>query len=183
MTRRRVLSSWVLLGVILAGYACEPDRRPPPYLEDFEGELCDGAPCDWSRTSGTPGQASYVETIHPGEHALQLTGDVEIRGPGNGLTLPGPEVLVRMTVRCDSGSRLSGALIITDDLGTRPLPIPNVFAPTRWAETTVTVGGGGEIFESRLVAIELTKTGTGSCEIGEIMIRNLRTAFGDDIVC
>jgi len=182
VTRRRVVGVWVVLAGIVAGYACEPDRRVPMYLEDFEGELCEGSPCDWSRTSGTPGQATYVETIHPGEHALRLTGDVNVRGPGSDVTLPGPEIRVRMTVRCDAGARLTVGVIISDDLGTRPLRF-EAFAPTRWAETTVTVGGGGEIAMSRLAAVELTKTGSGSCELAEIMIENFRGAFGDDIVC
>lgn len=182
MTRRRLASVWLVLGVIVAGYACEPDRRVPTYLEDFEGELCDGAPCDWSRTSGTPGQARYVETIHPGEHALQLTGEVNVRGPGNDVVLPGPNVRVRMTVRCDAGSQMTLGIIISDELGTRPLRF-EAFAPTVWTETTVTVGGGGEIAMSRLAAIEVTKTGSGSCEIAEIMIEDFPGGFGDDIVC
>lgn len=180
MKRRTRWVPWALLAGIVAGWACEPSRTERVYYEDFEGELCDGTPCGWERSSGTPEQARWVETIHPGEHALALTGDVTVRGPGSSATLFGPDILMQMTVRCDAGSRLAVDVVISDELGSRALGV-DAFTPTEWDQVSVTLGDGGDISSSTIQGIVFTKTGTGTCEIGEIFLDDI--FFGDDIVC
>ena len=132
------------------------------------------------RKYATTGQATWVETIHPGEHALRLTGDVTVRGPGATTRVLGPNILLRVVVRCETGSRLRADVVLSDELGTRPVGV-DAFAPTEWAEVSVTLGGGGEISDSQITAIVFSKTGSGECEIGEVLIDDLR--FGDDLVC
>jgi hypothetical protein len=180
--RRRSIPAlaWLVVAGVVVGYACEPERAERVYYEDFEGELCDGAPCGWARSSGTAEQARWVETIHPGEHGLALTGDVTVRGPGSAATVFGPSILLQMVVRCDEGSRLGVDVVISDELGSRSLGV-DAFAPTEWDEVSVTLGSGGEIGSSTITAIVFTKTGSGTCEIGEVIVDDLR--FGDDIVC
>ncbi|MBX3275221.1 MAG: hypothetical protein KF729_33455 [Sandaracinaceae bacterium] len=180
MRRRARIGAGLALAAIVAGYACQPERQTRVYLEDFEGELCDGVPCGWERSTGTPAQARWVETIHPGEHALQLEGDVTVRGPGAFDTIRGPRMLLRFVVRCDPGSRLGLDVLVSDGLGTRALGVA-AFAPPEWDEVSVTLGGGGEIADSRISAVVLTKTGPGVCEIAEIVMDDLR--FEDDLTC
>ncbi len=178
---RRYRLLWIGVATIIVGYACQPAVVTRAYLEDFEGELCEGAPCGWERATGTAEQATWVETIHPGEHALRLTGMVSVRGPGSDTPLLGPDVQLRMTVRCDPGSALDVDIIIVDELGTRPLNFTPV-AGDSWGATVLTLGrGGGVISNSQIAAISIRKTGSTACEIGDIRIDDI--GFGGDLVC
>jgi len=179
-TRWRGRALWLGLGALVAGYACEPTVVTRAYLQDFEGERCDGAPCGWERSTGTPEQATWVETIHPGEHALRLSGIVSVRGPGSDVVLVGPDVILQMTARCDPGSNLAVDVIVVDELGTRPLRVDPIAADA-WSLTSVTLGGGGDISNSRIAAIALIKTGSTSCEIGEIWVDEV--GFGNGLTC
>jgi hypothetical protein len=57
---------------VLVAMACDPDV-PAVFEEDFED--CSGT-CDFVPSGN--GRAEIVETIHPGEHALRIEGDVTL---------------------------------------------------------------------------------------------------------
>lgn len=168
MNRRSVICARALLSVLvlIVTAACETDRVTPLYSEDFE-VLCEGTPCGWVRSVGTPDQATWVETVHPGEHALRLTGDVTVHGPGSDAASPVSGTLwLQITVRCDLGSFLTADIVINDATGSRPYR-HSVEAQQDWTQDICEIFTGGG---PRIVAIRLTKRGTGVCEIANIMI-------------
>ncbi len=173
MNRRSLLGTQaVLFVVVLAAVACDPDRVTHFYEEHFEG-ICytDGGVepfCGWERSSGEPGQATLVETVHPGEHALQLTGNVTVRGPGSNAISSGGNLVLRIAVRCDLGSTLMSDVVVNDTTGSRTFSNSLIASP-EWAETCGFLGRGS-LSNARIVAFVFTKTGSGSCEMSDIVV-------------
>lgn len=168
MKRRSVICARALLSVLvlIVTAACETDRVIPLYSEGFE-VLCEGTPCGWMRSVGTPDQATWVETVHPGEHALRLTGEVTVRGPGSDAASRVSSTLtLQITVRCDLGSSLTADIVINDATGSRPYT-HRVVTQQNWTQDICWFNTDGG---PRIVAIVLTKRGTGVCEIANIMI-------------
>lgn len=185
MSRTSLIGARVVLAIIVvsSAIACEPQRTERFYHETFEGP-CDGGPppCGWERSMG-PGEATWVETLLPGEHGLRLTGDVTVRGPGGTRTSASDLLSMRLSVRCDDSSNaLSAVVVLSDATGTYTLPVPSpgvlVWSGelvTDWQERTLDLIGMGT-FNTSIVAVVLMKTGAGSCEIGDILIDDLRFA-------
>ena len=179
MSRRSVICAQVVaILVVSAAVACDPQRAQRFYHETFE-ELCDGTPCGWERSAGTAEQAIWVETLHPGEHGLRLTGEVTVRGPGSTETSASDDLSMDVSVRCDPGSSLSTVVLIDDTTGERTLPAspPGTIVgigggDSEWHSRTLYLGPGTGTFNARIVAVVLIKTGAGECEIGDILIRD-----------
>lgn len=184
LSTARTHAPWIGVALLVGILACTPSGRPRHYFESFE-ELCMGVPCGWQRSSGTAEQATWVETIHPGEHGLRLTGEVSVRGEGSEIPSGATAslLLVGVVARCDPDSWLSVDLVLTDDLGNdimgsavlspgREWTAPTVAAPTYTSTLTSDV-------VTRVVAIGITKHGAGSCEISELAIES---TVGD-LVC
>lgn len=170
----RSRAPWLAVALMLAFVACESDAPPRFYRESFE-MLCEGVPCGWSRTSGNADQATWIETIHPGEHGLRLIGDVSVRGPA----VMGEEPIalgaafVRVTARCDTGSMLRVDVVLADTVGSQITGSALFTPPEDWsspfdAALSADVPLSGTA--TRVIAIGIAKTGTGACEISEIAI-------------
>lgn len=172
MTRRW---PWVVVSVFVAMVACEgrvfPERA---YHEEFE-TLCDGTPCGWEVSRGDPSQATWVTTLHPGEHALRLTGEVIVRGPGAMEEAPDAIQLVapslHVAARCDAGSRLQLTVLATDRAGVPARASVEVPTDTEWSGASiVSLMLDTTVVDARVTAVVIEKTGTGSCEVAEITI-------------
>ena len=199
------LHRWVLLG-IFGALACGDGPEPPPnriLLERFE-TTCGDLPCGWSQVAGDPGDARYVSTFHPGEHALALSGsDVVAKGPGG--AADGAQILfgslqARIAARCDAGNTLVVRVVLNSSPDGGPVTYDELegrFSPptgygsasmiTLTAASTLNDGGfGGGPFGSFLpvevVAITVSKTGSGTCEIGEIIIDDIGSVPLDEVV-
>lgn len=170
----RVRWAWMLVAALVAMIACGPDELEPPfYFEDFE-TLCEGVPCGWERTSGDASQVTWVETIHAGEHGLRLDGTASVRGPGSEPTgaFPLDSLSLDLTARCDAGSVLEIDLVLADEAG-RPFSASALAAPAEeWSRS-----GALEITAetalanaTRVMAIGITKTGAGACEVSDIVV-------------
>jgi hypothetical protein len=163
------------VGLLLGLLACDPDDFPPRiYLEDFE-TLCDGVPCGWERSAGEPGQARWVETVHPGEHALRLEGEVSVRGPAaaeDARTTSSTELSARLAMRCEPGNTVRLDVLLVDELGTTHQASGNGTAEPEWeAATDVRLTTEATAWSrARVTGVVLTKTGDGVCEIGELRI-------------
>ena len=175
---------WLVLAALLAMLACDPGLRPIRfYDEDFEA-LCDGTPCGWERTSGDATQATWIETIHPGEHGLRLRGQASVRGTSVGETTGEvflvESLSVELTARCDIGSELRVDLVLADELGNTftasalAAPEPLWSAPLGALVTTDAFGASA----TRVVAVGIAKTGPGACEISAIAIDSVPLADG-----
>jgi hypothetical protein len=115
----RALTVALLLGD--AGCGCE---RIIVFAEDFEG--CAGT-CGLV-TEG-PGRASVVSTIHPGEHGLQLEGDIAVTLP----ITPDPVRLAdtdrsSIVTDCESGLR---AFFLVSTPGEENVLVPVGIVPER----------------------------------------------------
>lgn len=167
---------WLAVSILLAIVACGPADAPQRfYDEDFE-ELCDGVPCGWERTSGAADQATWIETIHPGEHGLRLEGEVSVRGPGTevGETIDSSVLFVRAYVRCDLDSELRLDVVIADDFG-GTYDASALLSPAETWEAPYEAALEGDAptlpgNAVHVVAVGLAKTGPGTCEISELII-------------
>lgn len=173
-SRRIAVAAWTSIAALLGVLACEPEEAPRRmYVEDFE-TVCDGAPCGWSRTMGSADQATWVETIHPGEHGLRLTGDVTVRGPEAGedaRRLRGDSVTLHVANRCDVGNTLDAVVVLEDDSGTLHDGVARILTSPDWTNRGVrTVFDSGTIVGGRVVSVILEKGGPGSCEVGDITV-------------
>lgn len=166
---------WLALAALIGALACEPEPFPSrPFYEDFE-TACDGTPCGWERSDGEASQAIWVESIHPGEHALRLTGEVTVRGPGADPDVPstfsGTSLAVRVVARCDPGDTLAVDVLAIDASGGRHEMRSVINPESEW--TRVATGSattGSFIDGGRISAVIVRKNGPGVCEIGEIVI-------------
>lgn len=165
--------AWAIVGALVGFVACRPEPAARIHEEDFE-TLCDGVPCGWERTSGRADQATWIETIHPGEHGLRLEGETSVRGPG-GPPLPSfdPRFLsLALTARCDAGSSLRVEVAITDDAGDTFFGFAIVTPAAEW-EPPVPVTLTTDILRAnatRVMAVGISKTGEGVCEVSELAI-------------
>ncbi len=175
MRRPLAVASWLAVTAVLVTLACDPEDGPLLlFAEDFE-TICDGAPCGWTRTSGGPEQATWEETLHPGEHGLRLTGEVTVRGPAapdSARRLRGTVVEVQLAHRCELGSTLSVSVVFEDastgslrDATLRVLSEPAWTAPAQ----TLTLPDP-PLIGGRVVAVILTKGGAGVCEVGDLTV-------------
>lgn len=152
--------------------ACGPFESPYTWSDDFEGPLCDGAPCGWSRLAGAADGARWGETL-PGEHGLVLSGNGVIVSVAPALSLgfgaSDFNLALDLIARCDLGSTLSVEIGAVEDFsaevrGYTPTPL-NVLA--RWTDprpNATRLGGSGETLRS-IETITLSKSGDGVCEI------------------
>lgn len=170
---RRIASGRAGAALVLALVAvgCDAERTTPFYAEDFE-MLCDGTPCGWERSVGAPDQATWVETVHVGEHALRLTGNVTVRGPGGDTTSTTSTLCARIAVRCDRNSFLVADIVINDAAGSRTFTEEPVQTRPEWILSSFPLGDGTGLRNSRVVAVVFTKSGSGSCEIADIVIED-----------
>lgn len=181
MSSRRAV--WLGVAVLLAMIACDPRTFPDrAYHEEFE-TLCEGTPCGWEISRGEPGQATWITSLHPGEHALRLTGDVTVRGPGAGPdatdVLQSTGAIGHVASRCDPGSRLQVTVLVVDRAG---IPTRTTFeVPSGdWSELALGLAFDNPIVDARVTAIVIEKTGVGSCDVAEIV---LDQGGVDDIGC
>lgn len=173
---RRVRWPGLVVAILLALLACDPDLPPTRfYDEDFE-TLCEGTPCGWERTSGDATQATWIETIHPGEHGLRLEGQASVRGTNAGPAtgdLSAVETLsVELTARCDFGSELRVDLVLADELGSTFTASALASPEAGWVPPAgvMVVSGAAGASVARVVAVGIAKTGPGACEISAIAI-------------
>lgn len=166
---------WLALAALIGALACEPDPFPNrPFYEDFE-TACDGTPCGWERSDGDASQAIWVESIHPGEHALRLTGEVTVRGPGADPEVPatfsGTRLSVRLVARCDPGDTLAVDVLAIDAFGARH-ELRSVINPeSEWTRVATGFATSATFLDdARISAVIIRKNGEGVCEIGEIVL-------------
>jgi hypothetical protein len=167
---------WIAVAIAIAFVACEPEDAPDPiYLESYEETDENGLPLGWERTSGGPENAAYVETIHPGEHGIRLSGEVTVRGPGGEMReLPAePDLLLHLSARCDLDSGLRVDVVLLDELGglhtASAMPNP----PDEWEMVDtlmIEIDDGTTLNIVGVSAIGIAKTGIGDCEISELII-------------
>lgn len=183
--RRAQRWPWLAVGLLLSMIACYADAPSRVYLEDFE-TLCDGSPCGWERARGTADQATVVSTIHPGEHGLRLTDEVSVRGPGStddAETIFGSFIDARVVARCDARSTLTmNVLAVETSTGIVWTATAIISAQEEWSDVVrpTALNFDGSPAAARITAIVLTKSGSGACEIDEIVIDD--TAL-DDVGC
>ena len=190
ISRTERVAGKTMVGAFLIALACGDDSsgRQPIVRADFE-DRCGDVPCEWEQTSGDSSQARYIETIHPGEHGMALSGDgVSIRGPGGDVTTTTftfGSLEARLVARCDAGDSLSIVLGVIDETaagGPRPDMLQGrAVPPAAWGtgtSATLTLAsplgdggfGGGTGATLRITGLVITKNGPGQCEIAEITI-------------
>lgn len=173
--RARFSWPWVGVALLLAIVACEREGLAPRfYRADFE-QVCDGVPCGWERTSGDPSQATWIETIHPGERGLRLEGEVNLRGPGASADqVWAPDLLsALLTARCDLGSQLHVDVVMADETGASFSATATFNPAAEWRnpiETSLTIVSEPRANAARVIAVGISKTGLGVCEISELII-------------
>ena len=149
---------------------CGPFESPYAWSDDFEGPLCAGAPCGWSRVAGPADGARWGETL-PGEHGLILSGEgvtvlVEPELDLGGFSDFG--VALDVIARGDLGAALSVEMAATESrLGTIRSLTPAIVTRTLWSQgraNATRLGGSGDSLRS-LDAITFAKSGAGVCEI------------------
>lgn len=171
MSARRVWALGLAAMLSPALSACDPAGTRYLWIEDFEGPLCEGAPCGWSRIAGEEGGARWEQTL-PAEHGLVLRGDgvvvvarpdVVVATGASDLTLA-----LEVVVRCDVGAALSVEIGATDRLsGELQSFTPRVTPLVSWLEPRPTAArfGTGRLSIGSIDSISLTKTGEGACEV------------------
>ena len=173
MSGHRCLRTGLALAATALGLAaCGPFESPYSWSDDFEGPLCAGAPCGWSRLAGPPEGARWGETL-PGEHGLVLSGNGVIvsASPAVPLTfgISDFNIVLDLIARCDLGSTLSVEVGATE-LSTGEL---RGYAPTTlnvlssWTDprpNASRLGGGADTLSS-IDTITFSKSGDGVCEI------------------
>jgi hypothetical protein len=173
--KRRKRWPWLVLATLLAMVACDPVLPPTRfYEEDFE-TLCEGAPCGWERTSGDVTQATWVETIHPGEHGLRLEGQASVRGTSAGElrdAVATQLLQVELTARCDPGSQLRVDLVLADEVGAMFSASALAVPQPEWARPVgvMVTSDSFRANTTRVMAVGIAKTGPGACEISEIAV-------------
>lgn len=191
---------WLCLGLL----ACRevPDGPTRLYEESFEEVCTDEAtgfetPCGWSQVAGPEGGASWVETLHPGEHGIRLAGEeTTVRGPAgmnrNSVLLFGAIELF-ISARCDRGTQLivqAGVRDVTtgnaDTFRGRATP------SDEWGNGTIIelvsdralVDGGlsggpfGGTFDVQVDLLSMRVTGGGACEVDHLVIDDVGAAVG-----
>lgn len=168
----------VLLAVAIApAIGCRSPAGDPSRIwgEDFE-TACDGTPCGWEQIDGPEGAVRWVETI-PGDHGLELTGDVTVASaPAMAMGNSGSFLSMRATARCDSGSRLEVRVSIVDTSESRVSLDGTLRPPATWEtatdpallspDLTLTTGS-----VDRIGGVAVRKTGPGKCEIDRLALR------------
>jgi hypothetical protein len=173
---REVARSWILwalIAVVVSLGACRTRRRPRSIGEDFE-TVCDGTPCGWERVRGSPIKRS-VETIHPGEHGLRLTGESRARPSIGSFRDPRRVVLAR-----DDGD---GALRSRQRDSRSTSSSPTTRRTTRrdrvsihrsrlidGGTTFLNFEDGGDASVTHVTAIAIRKLGSGSCDVTNLAI-------------
>ncbi len=151
------------------------------FRDEFEGPLCDGAPCGWVRVAGAADSASWGESL-PGEHGLHLRGSgVVVRiEPEDAMLELGTQdslLVLDLIARCDVGSTLSvevGALeSFTGEIRSyEPTLSVGTNILTEWGQprpNAVQLGSSGFVLDE-IDSITIAKSGDGLCEIDSIGI-------------
>jgi hypothetical protein len=181
---------WQAALAALALHACGPSEAEEfVYHEDFE-TTCDadgnpspdGGPCGWIQTGGPDGSANYLETL-PGDHGIQLTGDmVSVRGPaGRRFEQPagfgGIFVSARVIARCDRGSSLQLRATVELAAGGTTTIDADVQPDETWMgllpEAPFSgpgVSPGAGFFVRQVLGVSILKLGEGSCEVDRLAI-------------
>lgn len=171
---RRILVAFLVN--LIAGCA-PPTDWDAIYTEYFEN-LCGEMPCGWTQSGGPEGAARFVTTA-AGARGLEVTGDdVRLRAESIHSTHSFATTITgRLMARCDTGSMLElrASLELSDG---SIVTLGGEFAPdVRWRapveQTLVFQNGDLSDAESieRIIALQLLKRGTGTCEINGIVLR------------
>lgn len=190
---------WSCLGLL----ACRelPEGPTRLYEESFEDVCVDestGAetPCGWSQIAGPEGGASWVDTIHPGEHGIRLAGEGTIvRGPAGmerTSVLRFGAVELYVSARCDVGTQLIVEAGLRDvETGASDTFRGRATPSDEWGNGTIValvsdfalVDGGvsGGMFGSANVRIDILSlrvSGGGACEVDHMIIDDVGLAVG-----
>ncbi|MBX7194991.1 MAG: hypothetical protein K1X94_23255 [Sandaracinaceae bacterium] len=177
MSRARHSSRGVAVALALGalsvgGAACGPFSSDYLWSDDFEGPLCEGAPCGWTRLAGAPESARWSQSL-PGEHGLTLEGNGVIVSNDLGLTLAlstfDSSLALDLIARCDLDSSLTVEIGATEDVTGAPLG----YSPTRLRVLTSWTEGrpNAAAFPSSasslrsLDTLTIAKSGDGVCEV------------------
>jgi hypothetical protein len=169
---------WAFVWSLAAYSACSDPPPPTIYYEDFES-LCEGVPCGWERTRGEEAQATWIETIHEGEHGLRLSGEVTVHGPATIVEDDGflGTLTLHTAARCDAGSGLRIDLVFADAFGGRYNGFAQLGALPEWTDE---VDVRTLAWESTMpgtitdvLGVTITKTGEGACEISSVLVSDV----------
>ncbi len=191
---------WLCLGLL----ACRemPDGPTRIYEESFE-ELCvDEAtgvesPCGWSQVAGPDGGATWVDTVHPGEHGLRLSGEGTIvRGPAGtsrrSVLLFGA-IETYISARCDVGTQLIVEVGLRDVTTGNADTFRGRATPSdEWGNGTIIplvsdralsdggLSGGmfGGTFDVQVDLLSLRVSGGGACEVDHLILDDVGNAVG-----
>lgn len=195
MSRSRL----VVLGATLGALACGPLERTDDggrtFFDDFE-QTCDGAPCGWSTVAGSALGAQWVETFHPGDHALRFVEDgVTLRRDLDDVSrLTSDFMTVRAAARCEEGATLVVRVAVENLDGSAPATFEATLFPAEVftldpSSTLLRVEDprgdagidDGFARSRRIRAIGITKRGRGQCDVSILEFRD-GAFFGDDVV-
>lgn len=152
--------------------ACGPFDSPYAWSDDFEGPLCDGAPCGWSRLAGPAEGARWGETL-PGEHGLVLSGNGVIVAAEPAISLGATtldfNIAIDLIARCDFGSTLTVEIGATENVtgelrGYSPATLNVLSSWTDPRPNASRLGSGIDELRS-IDTITFSKSGDGVCEI------------------
>lgn len=174
---------WALVAVVVSLGACHDETPPAFYWEDFE-TVCDGVPCGWERVRGEPDQAIWIETIHPGEHGLRLTGEVSVRGPASEPDGTSADLFLldmMVSARCDPGSAIEIDVVFADELGGRHVATAYPYTEDDWIDAGSTTLNFEDFVDARIThvtAIAIRKLGSGSCDVTTVAIEEGGIQYG-----
>ncbi len=185
-----------LLLIALFLIACPGNAPFRIVVESFE-DVCEGdSLCEFEQVDGEPGDVTWIETIHPGEHGLRIEAGArlvrsyeprELRSLG----FQAGSAQGYITGLCEEGANIEVAIVMTDDLD-----YTDEFrgTSTLWTEydgTSFALVGASALDPNsplntqgsvsiRPLALEIRVRGEGACEIDHLTVDSY---FGGSIDC